>query len=368
MKQSSHRRLLACLPVIIGLLSACGSSDEAPPAGAADTGATTAVSASPSTSPKQLDDGVARLDAERLGAKVEPVARRGADAPLDSMPDRISKYVGSLLFATGFEEGVSIAGQTSNNGPQTLSGSDRPGYSFPLQLWSPASGWRSWIDADVGENTPMPVAEYATSSIKQVAGRNGPTRALSLHSKAQSPRTAAQQVAVRSTSLGEEPVVFQRMWVKFDAGTLERARAVGSQRFYQTFWEVKASSDFWLRLKLHYDDAKGLYWIAKANGVQADTRYWEARTDDVPVVLAAASEPAGWHKVEIWLDRVGGRFKVAIDGRTLVDRGGLLVGRDGRRIDDYRMMTVSSTVAPLAEVLFDDLEFWNLPPEDAWQR
>ena len=87
--------------------------------------------------------------------------------------------------------------------------------------------------------------------------------------------------------------------------------------------------------------------------------------NSVPVVLAPRSSPEGWHKVEIWLDQVDGRFKVAIDGQTLVDRA-VMPANTGRRFDTYRMMMVSSTVAPLAEVLFDDLEFWDAPPGDAW--
>ena len=306
-------------------------------------------------------------------AKLEPVVRPGIEAPMDSMPDRISKHVGARLFATGFEEGVQIGGDPSSplssDSVRYLNGSDIAGSSFPLTLWSAPPALSSRVNTDVGRHTPMEVSEYARSVIKTVARRDGTeTRALSLHSKAQSPRTSAQQIAVESTGLTAEPVVFQRMWIKFDVDTLARARQVGSERFYQMFWEVKAQPDMWLRLKLHYDEAHGLFWVAKASGLKGEQSYWQADTKAVPVVLAAQTSPNGWHKVEIWLDRPGGRFKVAIDGQTLVDRGGALMGPSGNRIDDYRMMMVSSTVAPLAEILFDDLEFWDLPPSDAWAR
>ena len=74
---------------------------------------------------------------------------------------------------------------------------------------------------------------------------------------------------------------------------------------------------------------------------------------------------AGWHQVEIWLDRPEGRFSVAIDGQKLVDRHGDMMGGSGNRIDQLRMMMVHSASAPLAEVLFDDLELWDSPPADA---
>ncbi len=80
-----------------------------------------------------------------------------------------------------------------------------------------------------------------------------------------------------------------------------------------------------------------------------------------PVVLAPRSSAGGWHKVEIWYDGVDGRLKVSVDGYPLVDRVDVQAA-DGSSVDVYRMMMVASTVSPLAEVLFDDLEFWNFPP------
>ena len=367
---------LGLVPAMVGFISACGGSEGADQSESGNE--PVAVSASPQPEQDIVDASevantpqsvAAAPDSKSVSSKLEPQIRPGVESPLDSAPDRISKHVGTRLFATGFEAGVSLSKEPESRSPyQYLSGGDIAGFRFPMNLWSAAAGWRSLIHADVGPETPMPVAEYASSSIKAVAGRGGSTRALSLHSKAKSPRAGLQEIAVKSAALRDEPVVFQRMWIKFDANTLNRARAAGSDRFYQMFWEVRAQPDFWLRLKLHHDDVKGLIWVAKASGLDSEISYWESRLNTVPVVLAAESSPAGWHRVEIWLDRSGGRFKVAIDGQTLVDKGGDLVGAGGNRIDDYRMMMVSSTVAPLAEVLFDDLEFWDAPPEDAWRH
>lgn len=383
---------LGLVPAMVALTGACGFSGESDESGGSVAGGATAVSATPqtregaSTQPRKpsrqgttSDTGADSENSETTASsrpskgansKVDPVIRPGVESPMDSANDSISKHLGTLLFATGFEEGVSIDGPlASRDAFQHLSGSDIPGFSFPVGSMTGDSGWYGLIHAEVGTATPMPASEYAGASIKVIAGRKGPTRALSLHSKAQSPRTHAQAIAVKSFGFEQEPVGFQRMWMKFDPNTLTRARQVGASRFYQTFWEVRARPDFRLQLKLHHDDAQGLVWVAEAGGVKAEESgqsSWAARLNSVPVVLAAETSAAGWHKVEIWLDRSGGRFKVAIDGQTLVDRGGPLMGTSGNRIDDYRMMMVSSTVAPLAEVLFDDVEFWSLPPGDAW--
>ena len=56
---------------------------------------------------------------------------------------------------------------------------------------------------------------------------------------------------------------------------------------------------------------------------------------------------------------------MSVDGHPLVDRPEVTAA-DGSGVDEYRIVTMASTVAPLAEVLVDNLEFWTFPPEDAW--
>jgi hypothetical protein len=348
---------LAILSVFVLLVSACGSSGGSEQAaGSSAETIKMAVSATPqpdsAASPKDL-------------SKIEPVVRPGAEAPLDSVPDSISKHVGSMLFSTGFEEGVALERPDSKSAYQQLVGSDRPGYSFPITLGSAQAQWPSLVLADVGMHINLPPSYFAQSAIKTVVDRNGgPTRALSLQSKSFSRYT--QEISVGSSGLSKDPVVFQRMWVKFDERTLERANGVSGGRFYQTFWEVKGQAESWLRLKLQSDGAGGLVWVAKGNGLAGAQSYWADSLATAPVTIAPESSASGWHKVEIWLDPDAGRFKVAIDGQTLVDRAGVLVGNGGEWIKNFRMMMVASSVAPLAEVLFDDVEFWDLPPADAF--
>jgi hypothetical protein len=98
------------------------------------------------------------------------------------------------------------------------------------------------------------------------------------------------------------------------------------------------------------------------------TPIWQASLKSVPVVMAADSSPNGWHKVEVWMNRPGGEFKVHIDGQQLIDYRGKLMGNSGARVDQLKLAMVYSTVAPVTKALFDDLEIWSSPPADAWRK
>jgi len=273
-------------------------------------------------------------------------------------------------FATGFEAGVTLPASTDyTNTSQYPQGGDVPGYSFPINLWSTPQQWRSWLLSVVGPSTSLQASTYATGQIQTLTGRNGgTTRALALISKAQSPATNVQQVTLQNYGMGVEPVMYQRMWVKFDQGTLDRARAVGPGAFYQIFWEVKAEPDYRLRLQLRYGNDGKLYWHTQGDVLSNANPLWQASLTSVPVTMAPTSSSAGWHKVEVYMNRPGGKFKVTIDGQVLIDRTGNLMGSSGARVDQLKMMMVYSTTAPVATSWFDDLEIWSSVPSDAWQK
>ena len=364
MNPRRHRFHLALTFGLLGCLTACGGTDGGATDAAASSGAQrVAVSSNPSYP----------LATTKAG-KPEPSIRPGAEAPLDSAPDQVSKIPGTLLFASSFEGSLLFSRDLVDDHFQHLDGRDATGYLFPIALGSAIAGWPSRINAEVGNTQSIAPDDFASASLATVTGRNGlPTRALALHNKAKSRAIDAQQISLESSGLAADPVAYQRMWVKFDANTLARARAHGTDNFYQTFWEVTSKGDFWLRLKLHMDPAGRLVWVAKANGLAVDGTAtggepaWITRLDSVPVTLAEESDAAGWHHVEIWLDSIAGRFKVSVDGQPLVDRAGIRAA-NGEHIDTWRLMMVGSTVAPISRVLFDDLELWSAPPADAWER
>jgi hypothetical protein len=273
-------------------------------------------------------------------------------------------------FASGFEAGVTLPAATSyGNSDQQPTGGDVSGYSFPLNLWSTPSQWRSWVLSVVGTSTPLKASEYATAEIRTVTGRNGaPTRAMAFLSKSKSPATGVQQITLQNYKLGVEPVMYQRMWVKFDQNTLDRARAVGARDFYQIFWEVKAEPDYRLRLQLRYGSDGNLYWHTQGDVLVNANPLWQADLRSVPVVMAPTDSARGWHKVEVFMNRPAGRFRVAIDGAELIDYNGKLMGSSGNRVDQLKLMMLYSTVSPITSTLFDDLEIWSAIPADAWKK
>ncbi len=370
---SARARLLTILLTVpVGFLAACGADG-----GDAGAGATaTRVSASPAPEAPASSD--ASLDATlKASNKLDPVVRPGADAPLDSItdelasPDPAAPDLSQRLFASGFEAGVTLSEPEGfRNGDRHLHGGDVAGADFQADRWRTPDHRRHWINSVVGQVTGAPVTEFLTASLKTVTGRSGsPTRALSLHSHSPSGGSGFQQIAVQHADLGVEPVLYQRMWIKFDPTTLAQAQAAGHWHYSQTFWEAATASDYRIRVKLRYDDAAGLYWQIKgeSDGGEHGSPDWSSDLKTVPVVLAAADQPAGWHKVEIWLDRPGGRIRAAIDGQSLVDRTGPLTGAGGQPLQTLRSMMVYSSAAPIAETLFDDLSYWLTPPADAFR-
>ena len=370
--------LLGLVSAAACLSSACGSSSSDGGDHAAAFEDHTAVSANVAGS----FPGDGSADLKGATSKVDPAIRPGVEAPLDSMPDPASAIdlpsepidgakpvpaIPTLRFASGFGNGVTLTAPIGfRNGDRYLAGSDDGAHAFPLDLWSTPAGWSSWVLSTVGEVTPAPVTDFLTVSLKNVASRNGGfTTALSLNSAVRSGGGGNQYIAVQEKGLAAEPVMFPRMWVKFDSGLAARAKATGASVFQQTFWEAGAP-DYRMQLKLRHDAAGGLYWQATADRMDGGAPAWQADLKSVPVVMAAAGTAAGWHRVELWMDRPNGHFKVAIDGQVLVDHAGGLPGDSGNRIQLLRPMMFHGGKAQLGEMLFDDLEVWDAPPVDAW--
>ncbi len=358
------RRLLGAVSVA-ALLPACGSGSDG------GTGATldaTAVSAQSSVE-----------FAERKGAnsKVEPRVRPGAEAPLDSAPDsagwhedQTTPKAPRLLFASGFERGVVLTAPTGDRLENSqLVGSDVAGFSFPVDFWAAPSHTRSWVHTRVVDGRAAPTPEFLSASLKPAVSRShASTIVLSLQAKAVSEGARTQEIAVQNAGMGSETVVFQRTWVKFDVGTLARARALGRADFVHSIWEATAQPDFRIRVGIGYDDDEArLVWRVQADAMDGNP-VWSGDRETALVHLAPQGSAEGWHRVEIWLNRPDGRFKVAVDGQVLSDRKGPLAGPRGPRIDRFSMMMLGSPAAMLGEVLFDDIELWESPPADAWAR
>lgn len=290
-----HLLLRALLSVAVGLLAACGSDS-----GESGTDPT-AVSASPSPSASGAVSGDSVLVSKASTNKVDPVIRPGAEAPVDSAtdpagpPTSAPSGTAARLFASGFGDGVQLTEPEGYRlGDRHLIGGDLTGNDFQTDLWSAPAHRRHWILSLVGD-TEAPATDFLTASLKSVTGRaGGGTRALSLHSHTLSSRGGYQQIAVQSADLGVEPVLYQRMWIKFDPQTLARAQAIGDWHFSQTFWEAATPSDYRIRIKLRHDGESGLYWQIKGeDDPGGDVPSWQSDLKTVPVAVRQTTQPAG---------------------------------------------------------------------------
>lgn len=259
------------------------------------------------------------------------------------------------------------------------------GGPFNTALFATNSIYQWWERAVVGSGLPQPGATYAETSFKTVMGRGGSNlRVMSASIKADSPGTAVEQIRLTEyqtqglPGAGRvEPVFYQRMWVKFDERELSRAQRVGSANFYHMFWEVRCEPDYRLRLQLQYDGTK-LYWVAFDDRLSDATPIHMSFTKTVNVTLAPHSSAAGWHRVEIYLNRPQGVWRAAVDGIDIINLSlgiNSLLGVSGN-IANYPAFTqnycASSVNAQFtqdapAEILFSGLKLWDRPPIDAWQ-
>ena len=293
------------------------------------------------------------------------------EVPVESDPD--------LLLHSNQWVGVSIDPATNtsdDNLDQYLEGGD-----FDNPLWSVQSYWKWWILYITGNNNGSPItANYGGPSIETVTGREGGSvNALQFQITAKPPSTGVPQIRLTDYQApgasGNEPVVYQRMWIKFDEDILTRAARVGSADFYHIFWESKCEPDYRMRVQLQYNGTK-LYWVAHDDVLTNANHIHDGTNSSVDVVLAPKSSADGWHKFETYVNRPQGTWRAAIDGSDIINLnfgpGDELYGVSGNFMNFLMPIQLYSTVSlPFSGdgpmyMLVEDIEFWAAPPTDAW--
>ncbi len=259
-------------------------------------------------------------------------------------------------FRSGFESGVTIdpaSGHGSNY--QLLRGADAAGGRFPIRLWgSPEAS--SGVLAIIGDATPEPVDKYIVNTLVDVDGPRGrPSRALSMRIDRASPKTCCTQDSFQVVNR-EEPVFYLRYWARLDDGVLQRARNFGYRNFWRMLWEMKAEpDDYRMRLQLQLDERGKLYWFIQADRLVNADPVWIHENREIPV------EPGRWFAVEICMDRPGGAFWAAVDGKLVGRQQGDLYGRRRLRTTSVKHAILYGEPAEGRQWI-DDLEIWSAPP------
>jgi len=292
------------------------------------------------------------------------------------------------LFYSSFDLPVVLSAASGNSSTnQYLSAG-----SFPISRWNSTTSGDSNVYCFVGTNNAAAASTYAQASIKAVTSRNNTgvsalslalkatATALSTHNEYATLQQLQSQGTAGTTGAGEnvrvEPVFYQKFYVKFDTNTLARAQAIGSSTFYQSFWEVRADPDYRIRVQLKYNGTS-LYWHTQADNISNSTPIWQSSLTSLPVVLSASNQTTGWYKVEIYVNRPGNTFKVAINDAILISRSGTsLSGASGTILNQVRLCETfsdvttstatiwSSNLGPI-EHLFTELELWDSPPSSS---
>ena len=345
-------------------LSACGGSqDDSAFASSAD-----ASVAATDASEASTVDAVLKAATTKL-----PVPRVGSESPVDSAPDKAANpdttppattLDPSTLLLTGFETGITLSEASgAQRGDRTLAGQDTGGTALPVAFAGATVHDGNIVRARVGDAGITDVSPWLGAQLRSLTGADSqPSRALVLSSLADS--GADQSIALEYGGLTTEMPLYQRMRVKFDIDLLDRARSLGSDHFFLTVWQAE-SQDRRFRVKLTYRSPYGLVWQMKSEALD-DPHHglWTQDLTSVAVPLAGDDSPLGWQTVEIWLDRQGGHFRVAIDGQTIGDKTDRLIGPQGTPIHTLRPAMVAHT--PVASVRFDALQVRNSVPTDAW--
>lgn len=311
--------------------------------------------------------------ASSIGSRIGACLRTAVLTALLSIamhPLKVEAQVGTLLFSSGFEQGVTLrpisqADCWSTGCRQFIDGGDA-GFFWPPDFWG-GDGF-SFLLADAPVNAAT-IRDYLFNQILTVTGRSGvPTKVL-YRQNTQSgccggdPQGGgATSNALMLTPAFEGGDLYISFWVKYQP---DLDRQLNPQNWRTLFsWKTGSpgganDGDYRSIVNIVSWGQPGVpYWdIRGDNAAGADpnyVEYWRIENRTVPV-------PVGeWFKFEVfWYRSVGidGRIWMAVNGQIIADRvGSNRILRDINRI--YLSSNYGGGAYPLY-VWLDDLQIWS---------
>jgi parallel beta-helix repeat protein len=271
----------------------------------------------------------------------------------------------NLLFATGFEGGVTIdpPGPCWGDGCwQNLSGTDsQTGFSFPMNIWG-GLGRFQLIYGPGNSMSPSEVSAELTNSLIAATGPRGTqTRVLRQEMKSK-PYSYTQNVF--QIQPGTPPREFYTsVYIRPDPSVFSTGLRSSFGSWYGSA-EWKSSGDYRLGGGIR-DYGSGPEWYAMTDNA-ADGglpyQYFEQQTD--PSFGVPTSR---WYRIEMYTLRsagADGRMVMAVDGRVLWDRRGPNYGINNAEINRVFPFLLYTAGAPSSH-LVDDLEIWDGIPGTA---
>lgn len=284
-----------------------------------------------------------------------------------------SASTAKLLFKTGFENGVSLGAPMDCFDAgcwQDLKGTDSTtGFTFPVRLWGGAK-YISRIQLDVGEPTIVSgittanVGNYMRNDIVTTVGHTGQnTRALyqQLFKQYNSDRSSRVQnmfqIFPGATNQGD---LYYSFWLKTNPNLASLGRGG-----WKAITQVKTSGDFRAGLQIQgYDSSRPPYYAVQldnyANGGLPVEVFDVIENYAVPIM------PGGtWVRVEAFyrMHPTSGRAWFAVNGKTIVDHRGKMMGINKRPINRVFAFPLYTNYAMPAWQYVDDFEMWDgFPP------
>jgi hypothetical protein len=281
----------------------------------------------------------------------------------------------TLLFASGFEDGVALSAVRGRAGWQYLAGTDSvTGFVWPPAIWSSGAGLQLLTGVD-----DTSASAYIANRIETVTGRDG-----------RSTRALYQSVVRRATAVTQDPLLFTppaptgregdlytSEWVKLQPDLASQLVAGkmpdGSWGNWRVLFEWKTGGqgadyggDYRIKLSINKSDSGTLYWSVagdnNANGPFPFEAYWTADNYEVPVIAGQ------WFRLETFTHRSAGsdgEFWAKIGGQSIVDHLGPNVGVNNRPINRIMLSQVYTGGQVPAYQWVDDLEIWDGTPSSA---
>ncbi len=280
----------------------------------------------------------------------------------------------TLLFSSGFEQGVSLSQPVSEGGSsqfklfsQELQGSDVANFDWSdLDTMFGADRTYLFELVYLDDHPERPANYYWDYHFEQVTGWDGnPTRALYMGQPHEGGHDSYLYLVrgedAQSTPMMETIYFRYRMkWpanlkqIMMDMASYRNGRAWYNPTFYKTPGQhpLEHRIEPGIRWVQGENDDK-MYWRAAADhGETPFEQYWQVVNQDVPV-------PAGqWFTLEIyWYRSTGsdGRYYMAVDGNPVVN----FYGRTKHELNVQRVGFFGLYGAEMPQQWVDDFQVWN---------
>ncbi len=258
-----------------------------------------------------------------------------------------SKSDSSVLFRSGFEDGVFLADPFHDEGGtwwQPIEGEDASGYAWPMNIWGSDGALQVLVDSS------LPVGDYLSNELEETIGHDGTTtRALHLRQFQKAEDWTQDPYLIETKT--EDSDLYVSYWMRFPD---DLPSALGPDGWFAFLEWKTCCNGYRIAVYVYSDPDQNLYWYAHGDNETDDApvyeEYWQEENRDLAVPIGE------WFQVEVFLHRSDGddgRFWWRVNGETVADRMG--PNRGAEDFDRWMPFTLYSN-AEAVDLWIDDIE------------